>query len=447
MTSQEPTRSRATRGRCALRLLVRGVVGCGVLALLVDTWLLEGMLAPVIVASGSMAPALVGPHRQWLCAGCGRVFVCGLESLPAPGASAVCPNCGAENDADQGEDRLGDRVLIDRSAFLWRSPRRWEAVVFRCPDDARMLCVKRVVGLPGETVQIQEGDVLVNGAVAPKDFAAGQAMAVRVYDTPQLDQRWQSEPVHDWQSTPEGYVHPEKEEKRRGFGRANPPLKPVDWLTYHHEQRFVGGERAGPIMDESAYDQNESRELTAVSDVALRCRIQADGRGAVFVRARSRTDEFLARVDVETGEGELVHNGRVATLIAAAAYPFGNFAQLDFIVADHRVLLGLRNSLLVEHDYQPAQPTATSSSPDPRGDDHPLSIGAQGALVELRNLQILRDVFYTAGPREAARGQVQLGPGEYFLLGDNSPHALDSRAWSPGGGLSDTMLVGRVLVW
>ncbi len=63
----------------------------------------------------------------------------------------------------------------------------------------------------------------------------------------------------------------------------------------------------------------------------------------------------------------------------------------------------------------------------------------------MRRLVITRDVYYTAG-RGGSQAQYQLGPGEYFLLGDNSPHSLDSRGWSPAG-VSEAQLVGSVMNW
>ncbi len=448
MMCPEPNRSRATLGSRALRRLLRWVVGCGVLVLLVDTWLVEGLLAPVIVASGSMAPALLGPHRQWQCSGCQRTFNCGLESLPSPGAAAICPNCGTENDVEAGQDLRGDRVLIDRSAFYWRAPRRWEPVVFRCPDDARTLCVKRVVGLPGEKLQIRAGELVVDGTIATKDLATCRSMAVLVYDSPAGDPRWQPPQGQPWSPTADGYVHNEKEKERprRDRPARRPRNTPVDWLVYRHQQRFAGGAQGGLIMDESAYDQDESRTLNPVTDVALRCQIQASGNGAVWLRARSQTDEFLVRVDVETGEGDLDHNGHRTQLIEAGFEPFSRMATVELFVVDQCARLALNGSLLVEFDYQPSTPSAVFSSGETPSRDEPLAIGAQGAQVEVRDLQVWRDVFYTDGPRGTAATQFELAPGEYCLLGDNSPHALDSRGWSPPG-LSDAMLVGRVLKW
>ena len=68
----------------------------------------------------------------------------------------------------------GDRVLVDRSALLVALARRWEVVVFHSPEEPAAMCVKRVVGLPGESVQIPRGDVFINGAIARKHADAGR---------------------------------------------------------------------------------------------------------------------------------------------------------------------------------------------------------------------------------------------------------------------------------
>jgi hypothetical protein len=76
-----------------------------------------------------------------------------------------------------------------------------------------------------------------------------------------------------------------------------------------------------------------------------------------------------------------------------------------------------------------------------------LAIGARGAEVEARHMLVTRDVYYTPGPG-GSNAKFRLGPDEYFLLGDNSPHALDSRTWSDGGaGVSRDMILGRTLRW
>ena len=68
--------------------------------------------------------------------------------------------------------RLSDRVIANRLAYRFRSPRRGEIVVFRVPQRASTTCpvagggdafVKRIVGLPGETITMTNGFVSANG--------------------------------------------------------------------------------------------------------------------------------------------------------------------------------------------------------------------------------------------------------------------------------------------
>ncbi len=150
----------------AVATILHVSIGCALAAILVDAWFVSGLISPVVVASGSMAPALLGPHRAWTCVGCPREFVCEAEALPATGLPAVCPYCRAANDADAGIDRSGDRVWIDRSAFTWRAPRRGEVIVLERPDMPRAWCVKRVAGLPGEHVEMRAGEVRINDQIA-----------------------------------------------------------------------------------------------------------------------------------------------------------------------------------------------------------------------------------------------------------------------------------------
>ena len=68
----------------------------------------------------------------------------------------------------------GDRVLIDKAAYGWRvpfttlrlthgdDPRRGDIVIFASPEDGETL-IKRVVGLPGDTIQMRDERLLING--------------------------------------------------------------------------------------------------------------------------------------------------------------------------------------------------------------------------------------------------------------------------------------------
>lgn len=126
-----------------------------------------------------MVPWLIGGHHRVRCDGCRREFCV----LPMPGgrlpAAGVCPYCGRHvaifpANAAWG---IGDLVWILRGPFLFRQPRRWEAVGLRDPAAASRILVKRIVGLPGETVAIREGDLFVNGEVCRKPWPLLRAMS------------------------------------------------------------------------------------------------------------------------------------------------------------------------------------------------------------------------------------------------------------------------------
>ena len=62
-----------------------------------------------------------------------------------------------------------DRIVAFRLAYIASEPRRFDIVVFRYPDDETVLFVKRIIGLPGETVEIRDGQVYINNSDTPLD--------------------------------------------------------------------------------------------------------------------------------------------------------------------------------------------------------------------------------------------------------------------------------------
>lgn len=63
----------------------------------------------------------------------------------------------------------GDRLIGNRLAYLKDDPDRGDIVIFRYPDNEEELYVKRVIGLPGETVAVEDGKVFINGSKTPLD--------------------------------------------------------------------------------------------------------------------------------------------------------------------------------------------------------------------------------------------------------------------------------------
>src|SRR5436305_7799134 len=81
-----------------------------------STWFAEGLLVPIVVTSGSMAPTLLGPHRIAECPNCGMTFPYDAE-IEDGNEEASCPNCGTKTGPSLGPVIAGDRLRIDRATF------------------------------------------------------------------------------------------------------------------------------------------------------------------------------------------------------------------------------------------------------------------------------------------------------------------------------------------
>ncbi len=61
----------------------------------------------------------------------------------------------------------GDRLFGYRLAYKDDKPKRGDIVIFAFPDDETETYVKRVIGLPGETVVIEDGKIYIDGSAEP----------------------------------------------------------------------------------------------------------------------------------------------------------------------------------------------------------------------------------------------------------------------------------------
>jgi signal peptidase I len=172
----QPPDSAIRSCRTAVDLAVAFVVA----VMLLRAFVLEGYL----ISTGSMAPGLCGFHRRVHCPACQYVFAFGVafdDSTPGqpgtiqepsgPRRLATCPNCGQSGiDVASLPNNHGDQLLVHKHTYDLRKPRRWETVVFRNPANPAEAFVKRVVGLPTETIRIKAGDVHINGTIARKSL-------------------------------------------------------------------------------------------------------------------------------------------------------------------------------------------------------------------------------------------------------------------------------------
>jgi signal peptidase I len=163
-------------------LIPTSVVGA-LLLLVVRPYVIEAYAAP----TNSMAPTILGRHLIEPCPVCGHPAYCtpwtndaeqrGVESL------VIC-----------SRERRSRKVVIrsskvySRDRFLvakYLRPQRWDLLVFRYPEEPSVLFIKRLVGLPGETVIIKDGSIWINDQ---KQELPAAIQGTEYLDT--LDENW-----------------------------------------------------------------------------------------------------------------------------------------------------------------------------------------------------------------------------------------------------------------
>lgn len=55
----------------------------------------------------------------------------------------------------------GDYLIIDEISYRFKDPQRGEAIVFKSPSNPSQRYIKRIIGLPGETIEIREGKIII----------------------------------------------------------------------------------------------------------------------------------------------------------------------------------------------------------------------------------------------------------------------------------------------
>lgn len=76
--------------------------------------------------------------------------------------NARVPSASMENNV-----MTGDRLFGNRLAYIKDDPERGDIIIFKYPDDESQLFIKRVIGLPGETVTVIDGKVYIDDADEP----------------------------------------------------------------------------------------------------------------------------------------------------------------------------------------------------------------------------------------------------------------------------------------
>lgn len=96
--------------------------------------------------------------------------------------NAVIPSASMENTI-----MTGDRIIANRVEYYIQSPERYDISVFKFPDEPGTLYIKRVIGMPGDSVDIIDNEIYINGSTEPliDSFVNGEMVTENAhYDVP-----------------------------------------------------------------------------------------------------------------------------------------------------------------------------------------------------------------------------------------------------------------------
>ena len=311
----------------------------------------------------------------------------------------LCVNCRARTIVDEAPSFKGDRILVEKFnyelPFLPGSagPRRWDVVVFHFPEKPETNYIKRMVGLPGEELRINHGDIQSRpvGSNSPfqiqrKPMIHQRAMQMLVYDDAHRPmkladkpewRRWN--PSGGWKEGQSGVyaVAPADEVSWAELRYRNLLPDPEQWTAIECECPIP---RTPPkptlITDFYSYNTNNTMSSNEawlqsnwVGDLTLACRVDlevAQPNGMLKlelvesgVSNRCEVDLISGLASIYHGEKKLGESGTVLRGIGAHDVEFAN-------VDDRLTLLVDGESLFLDglpYDDEPGRPHACRPPP------------------------------------------------------------------------------------
>jgi len=534
MATGQPGSSREANRRSAQRHLpkpdgfrdtIESIVIAFIFAFVFRAFVVEAFVIP----TGSMAPTLHGLHGRHRCAVCEYPFAYGIRVSTGAGThngtlakkfKVACPNCGWDRKGNDEVNRPGDRVIPssgDRILVLkWPydlggsilGPKRWDVVVFKDPQDGDQNFIKRLLGLPGEVLEIIDGDIYAAPveALSPDLLEAlARPRPEHRRDAPTLPARLRSELDRHLVIQRKTRIaqeslwlnHYDHDYLPRTPTPTFPAFDPPRWVPRAEDNGRSPWDAATSVI---TFKPNDDREYTLVLDG----RKIVDRYGYNLPMTRQKGSRSVAVGDVRVkfvlfpgdGDGRLgltlskgdrdefrvtLHSDGTVTLDRSVragargrvdapkriaegwvdALRSGQAVTIEFENVDYRVSLRV-------NDVEVVATTSETYGPDIdrlRGlhengagrKPTRLRISAAGAPLEIRHLQVHRDVFYRSGvfldnqssaanPSNPYARQPGWGtanhpillrskPGDFFCCGDNSPQSKDSRLWWEVGSL------------
>ncbi len=392
-----------------------------VFLLLTQTFLAEGLLTSFVVSSGSMSPSLHGPHYMLRCPDCETAFCIETGDPPQDSQNApplrwgTCPACAfAQTPVPKDAFCMGDRILVNRAALSLRPIRRWDVVLFRTPDDGT-LTVKRVVGLPGETLEIRDGDIVIDGRIVTKPLALQRAMRIPV-------------PFGRWEM-----------QAGKDPGQCEFAWRPV--RNVPHVRTLYATNDASQRDMES--DTASDGPLFGVTNQLCENQWRIEPPGGIFP-VRDLTLEFDWQPDATRPLGIRAHTDERRLDFGRAN---GGTHKIEISLFDRRLLVAVDGAVIADSPFDDFEISGeTNLCPFafrlPESDGLSQTEQETALRRQITNPRAWRDVYYMNQDADA----VTIPPGCYYLLGDNSAFSADSRGWNEPF-VTQRHLVGIVTRW
>lgn len=412
------------------------------LAFIFRTFIMEAFQIP----TGSMAETLCGAHHHLRCRVCGYKYDLGSDGLTL--GNPKCPSCKfAPKERIRKRSSNGDRILVLKCIYEFVQPRRWDVVVFKYPNDPSDNYIKRMIALPGETVEIIDGDIYINGEISRKPRKVQDELWTCVYDNDYARMSLadsDGDPAIEgaldvWRcpfANSEGSLWAINSSGSRKFSLRGVGEK-VHGLVYRPDSNkdFVG---------QYAYNHSTGyKHMPVCSDLMVRGYVVNDGDvGHVGIGLRKYGSIYRGRVEFDgsmvierTFDGKTVElaQGSVDTAVT------GKGKEFSFANIDHKLILVFGAERLV-YDLGA---NADSAGPIER-DSLGKVVHGEGGMVEIfgsgkmdvYHTRVYRDIHYI-GESDILRPRLDkpftIGADEYFVCGDNSPSSFDSRLWPTEG--------------
>jgi hypothetical protein len=382
------------------------------------------------IVGNSMVPHFFGQHLAAECGRCG--FGMKVETTPQKNEPLICANCGGSVLVD-GEVKSIDSqaVIIDREAKI----DRWTVIAFR-HNENDTAGVKRVIGLPGETIWFENGNVMCQKAgearILQKSMADQLATRVLVHDNffKAPSPRWTTiaKPRLDRLSLPEQFHGDEYHWKRFLPRRCYRHLENLEWSP--------------KLEDDYGFNQSNSRQLNPVNELMVECDLPVTNFAEVALMIRASPQSILVRFRrlADKVEIEMIEGANVvarATTTAALSVARETYCQVSNM--DKQLLVAVNGEVVVRRELE-SLPVV--------GETAEIFLGVPKAARDVNHrVRLWRDIYYYARiPQlelvDRQKAQLKSSSG-FFLVGDNVPVSSDSRDWE-NPTISRNQILGRV---